>query len=178
MGTTRITLFLSLEKTQPCSSRKLIVVSSDVQLFLKYSSIISLVGYQVKKGDRVSVCSGRVRRVFLLAIAVAIVIPPFAQHYTKFCATLCRDVREGQGRARTTDPAAGWFESAMDGSSSYFIGFSFLKSVIVCWYVFASILKYVRYSIPFAVSKTMVSMLPGGSMFCLNEYRPGCGDNA
>ena len=57
------------------------VVASDVQLFLKYSSIISLVGYQVKKGDRVSVCSGRVRRVFLLAIAVAIVIPPFGRHY-------------------------------------------------------------------------------------------------
>ena len=95
-----MTLFLSFEKTQPCSSRKLIVAASDVQLFLKYSSIISFVGYQVKKGDRVSVCSGRVRRICLLAIVVAILsVPPFAAHYITFRAGV-HDCLTNRARAR------------------------------------------------------------------------------
>lgn len=117
-----MTLFLSFEKTQPCSSRKLIVAASDVQLFLKYSSIISFVGYQVKKGDRVSVCSGRVRRVCLLAIVVAILsVPTFAAHYITFRAGLF-DCLTNRARARR-------FDQSHQSFDAHFLADCFLNAI-------------------------------------------------
>ena len=91
------------------------VLVSDVQPFLKYSSIMSLVGYQVKKGNLVSVCPERVRRLFVLATASAIVVVlPSAEYYSTSsfnCFTFSRRRRAGLNYFRP--PAASVPSKAM-----------------------------------------------------------------
>lgn len=167
-----MTLFLSFEKTQPCSSRKLIVAASDVQLFLKYSSIISFVGYQVKKGDRVSVCSGRVRRVCLLAIVVAILsVPTFAAHYITFRAGLFDCITNRARARRGMWPAKCYFESPKD---IRFTEPSFMS--LICISRFPNLHNIISsYTKPRAVSNNFTSIIFSFKESSFHWNRPGLG---